>query len=276
MNWTLIFSFFRTLSLAHLERSLYSLSRQTVKPPHLLFFDNNSPYTVAEIESVIAKYWTVDLWSRHYAKHGDGSKTLAWGNNQAIRLCDTEIFMFCRADYIYDFRFFERMLWEYADNPMHYATAWMWGMQYLSGATHETVDHAADLEPLNWRDNPQNLLAHSVGARPEQASHVDGPTFCTSKKAMAAGGWYDETLTGWGFDQQDLQSHMARNGVQMRVIPEFLYFHMEHGGARDMVRAKQVWLRSPRRLPEILAEEARLKALEKPQTTRPRSWWKLR
>jgi len=260
MKWTLIMSMFRTLTLPHLERSLYSLSRQTVKPDEFLFFDNNPTYSSARSAlDTLQFYWRGKTSSCHFCQHEDPSKTLSWANNRAIQLCNTDVFVFARADFIYDFQFCERVLAAYADEPMSYATSWMWGMNYLD-------TNPPDLESFKWRENPKNLLHNDVGARPEKASHLDGPTFCTSKQAMDAAGWYDETLTFWGFDQQDLQTQMMRNGVKMKVIPEFLYFHMDHPagpGGRDLVRAKEVWLKSPRRVPEILAEEARLKAISK-------------
>lgn len=246
-NWTLILSFFKTLPLEHLERCLYSLSRQTVKPSELLLFDNASGCSTWAIKAVLDKHFKAEQWVVYHARH-NGGRTLSWANNSAIRLARNDTFVFTRADYIYDFHFCERMLREQVGNPMHYATAWMWGMSH------------ADLEVFNWRQNPQVLLAHSQGARPERNSHLDGPTFCTTKQAMEAGRWYDEGLVGWGYDQQDLQKEMVRAGVIMKVIPEFLYFHMHHD-IDDMQTddaARAGWLKSPRRQAEIRAEEARL------------------
>lgn len=258
MNWTLIFSFFRTLDLDHLERSLYSLSKQTVQPRKLIFFDNNSPWRESDIRHIICQHYGRESWELYFAKHGNNNKTLSWANNQAIRLCETETFMFCRADFIYDFNFCERMLQAYNGNPMNYATSWMYQMNYTLPDS-DTVD----LESFNWREDPKDLLANTRGSLEEKATHCDGPSFCTSKKAMEAGGWYDETLIGWGFDQQDLQRFMVRNGVQMVVIPEFLYFHMQHGvdaGQRDLDRAKEVWLKSPRRQIDIADDLKRIAA----------------
>lgn len=247
--FTLVFSMFRTLSLVHLERSLYSLSKQAVKPAEMILFDNQSGFTQGQILVEVGKHFDAKDWVIYTARHDGKDKTLSWANNRAIRLATHDTFIFTRADFIYDFRFCERVLLTYANEPMSYATSWMYGMP------------DKDLEQFQWRNNPQNLLANS-GFRPERASHIDGPTFCTSKQAMNAAGWYDETLVGWGLDQQDLQQHMMRNGVEMKVIQEYLYFHQGHevdAGQRDLERAKQVWLKSPRRIPEIIAEEKRLK-----------------
>lgn len=250
-EWSLVLSFFKSLNLDHLERCLYSLSRQTVAcpPKEFILFDNASGFTQEEIISVIRKQFKVDDWVIYFVRHS-GGRTLSWANNSAIRLARCETFMLLRADFIYDYRFCEKMLLAYNNEPMSYVTSWMYGMP------------ENDYEQFGWRNNPQNLLANS-GFRPERVSQIDGPTFCASKKAMDAAGWYDEFLVGWGFDQQDLQQQMIRNGVQMKIYEEYLYFHQGHEvdpGQRDIERAKAEWAKSPRRRPEILAEEARIKA----------------
>lgn len=254
MKWTLILSYFRSLSLAHLERSLYSLSRQTVQPDELLFFDNNSPEAEFDLRCTIGRHYSVKDWALYFMKHGDNTKTLAWGNNRAIQLANTETYIFARADFIYAFDYCERVLAAHeAAGPLSLAASWHWGMPYYSGATHATVDHGQDLEPLNWREDPQRLTQNRQGARPEHNVHIDSPTHCTSKAAMAAGGWYDETLHGWGYDHSSLQIAMARSGVQFRIIPEYLLFHMEHDcgqeawDAREHDRARAQWCASPRR-----------------------------
>lgn len=265
MNWTLIFTFQKRLTLAHLERSLYSLSRQTVKPSAFVFFDNNSDFSPESINQVVSQYFHPDTVEFYFCKHHRNDRTLSWCANTAIRMTATEHFIMTRADFIYDFGFCQEMLRCHRFEPMSYVTSWMFYMPYLTpGATHGTVDHHADLEPLNWRENPQRLLQNNgPGCREERAGHQDGPCYCTSKTAMEAAGWYDETLIGWGFDQQDLQTTMMRKGVAMKVAAEFLYFHMEHDvGVRDVERAKEIWLKSPRRPAEILAEEKRLKDLQ--------------
>lgn len=249
MKWTIIMSMFRPLTMEYLERSLYSIARQTVMPDEFILFDNNSAYSQNQIEKELWRHFYAPAWLVVSSKHDDPLKTLSWANNAAIRLSTTDTFVFCRADFIYDYTFCERVLAEYSGDPMSYATCWMWGMNYLD-------PNPPDLESFNWRENPQNLLKNDVGARPEKAAHLDGPTFCTSKNAMEAAGWYDESLHRWGLQQQDIQIQMARRGVKMKVIPEFLYFHMDHpatfGGVddRNTERAFAEWKASPRRCPE--------------------------
>jgi hypothetical protein len=262
MRTTLVFTFFRTLTLTHLEHSLYSLSRQSILPNDLLFFDNNTVFSEDKIRSVIAQHFPISRWAMYFAKHGNTSKQLSWNNNAAIRFADTETFILTRADFIYDFDFCKRLLLEYEGDPMNYATSWMLQMHHFVAQPCEANDFASSLDEFNWREKPSALL-HNLNSRAECVSHIDGPNFCTSKRAMQAAGWYDETLALWGFNQQDLQTQMVQNGVKMKVIPECLAFHMHHAGPRDMDRAKKEWEKSPRRVPEILKEEARLKTADK-------------
>lgn len=257
-KFTLVFSMFRTLSLVHLERSLYSLSKQAVKPAEMILFDNNSGFAEAQILGTLQRHFKVEDWTCYFVRHDGKGKTLSWANNRAIRLATYDTFIFVRADFIYDFRFCERMLLAYANTPMNYATSWMYRMPDI------------DLEQFQWRNNPQNLLANSR-IPPEWASHIDGPTFCTSKQAMDAAGWHDEALIGWGFDQQDLQTQMVRRGVNMKVIQEYLYFHQHHEVGpedRNLERATADWAKSPRRIPEILEAERKIR-LEKLKVWKP-------
>lgn len=257
MKSTLVFTFFHTLTLAHLERSLFSLARQTLLPDKLLFFDNNSPFSPEAIERVISQQFNINQWALYYAKHANPMRQYSWRNNAAIRFSETDVFIVASADYIYDFDFCKKLLSAYADEPMSYAAAWTWQMNYANG-----IDPDVDLESFNWRSNPKNLMSNISGSRMERAVHIDGPCFCSSKQAMDAAGWYDEELAQWGFNQQDLQAQMVRKGVKMKVVSECLHFHMQHSGERDMERAKQEWAHSSRRVPDILAEEQRLKMAE--------------
>src|SRR6187455_2540109 len=103
MTWSLIFTFFRSLTLDHLERSLYSLSKQTISPDCWLFFENNTDYSESEIKRVIAKHFDVDKLRFSFNKHGDPAKTTAsWCQNTAIRMAKHDVFILAKADCIYD------------------------------------------------------------------------------------------------------------------------------------------------------------------------------
>ncbi len=225
MNWTLVISFFRYLPMAHLHRCLKSLAAQTVKPDHIVFFDNNSSFSPASLIREVKESDEADSGVEFYfCKHGRNDRTLSWANNAAIRMVSTEHFIFTRCDFEYAPTFCEEMLLAHQWQALSYATSWM-----------------------------------KYGEREEKAGWQDGPSFCTSKTAMELAGWYDETLTGWGFDQQDLQTQMMRRGVKMKVVDKFLAIHMDHPhDGRNVERAKEIWAKSPRRVKDILDEEKRL------------------
>ncbi len=261
MKYSLVFTFFRTLSIAHLERSLYSLSRQTDLPDDMVFFENNTDFSEDVIKLTVAKHFPLSRWRFYFNKHGDPRKTSAsWCQNHAIKLAENDVFILAKADLIYDFNFCKRVVDVYKEHAvqdgMHLSTCHLLQMAYHSecGKPHEQVDHAKDLESLNWREDPQRLHQNVGGDYGGSQYHTqtqgDAPSFCTSKQAMAAADWYDEDLVGWGYWQVSLQSDMAAKGVQMHVIPETLMFHMLHkieGPERSQERGMQEFNQSRRR-----------------------------
>ena len=256
MNFSLVYTFFRTLTLDHLERSIYSISRQTVLPEDLIFFENNTDYSEAAIKAVVAKHFDLNRWRFYFNKHGEKRKTSAsWCQNNAIKLAVHDIFILGKADLIYDFNFCDALFQtfnyhsHYGNMPMHFSTCHMMQMGYYSNAGHDTVDHAKDLEPLNWREDAQRLHANKLNSQYQTQTQGDAPSFCTTKTAMRSAKWYDEDLLGWGFWQVALQTAMQKKGVQFHVIPQTLMFHMLHQieGERDLNKAMAEFKRSRRR-----------------------------
>jgi len=249
MKWSLVFKMFRSVELEHLERSIYTVSRQTVAPSQFIFFDNNSPFSIEEITNVVCQHVDTGKFESefHFVRHEAYQiKTLSWAGNRAIRAARHPIFVMMRADCVYRHDFCEQMLGAAGDNPMCYATPWY---TLLDEQSTKTMDS------LPWRENVDALSACTGNPMRAEVAQ-DGPSFCTNKLAMAMGGWYDEALVGWGFDQQDLQKQMVNSGVAMKVVPEMLYYHMCHSirpeqSERDMARALLVWSHSPRRSAEL-------------------------
>jgi len=261
MKWSLVYTFFRTLSLAHLERSLYSLSKQTVQPDELIFFENNTDFSEEEILKVLDLHFNRNRWRISFNKHKDPRKTSAsWCQNRAIQLASNDVFILGKADLIYDFKFCEKLTEtfayhsHYGGQPMNFTTCHLMQMAYLSALPHETVDHAADLEPLNWREDVQRLHKNTGGdyggSQYQTQTQGDAPSFCTTQTAMAEVDWYDEDLLGWGYWQMSLQWDMQAKGVQFHVIPETLMFHMLHsieGPERSQALGMEEFNRSRRR-----------------------------
>lgn len=257
MNWSLVYTFFRTLPLAHLERSLYSLSRQTLLPEEMIFFENNTDFSEEEIKQVVSQHFDLNRWKFFFNKHGDPRKTASWCQNTAIRLATHEVFILAKADLIYDFSCFQRLTELFSQcsqagaQPMHFTTSHVMQMGCYSGIPVQQVDHAADLEPLGWREDVQRLHKNQGnGSQYHTQTQGDAASFCTTKTAMASVNWYDEELIGWGYWQLSLQWDMAAKGVQFHVIPECLMFHMLHcieGPERCLQRAQAEYDRSSRR-----------------------------
>lgn len=235
-KWSLIVVFYPSLPLAHLERSCFSLSKQTVKPDELIFFDYGSPFPSDYVEGIVEPY--LKNVQCHIARNvPEREQTMSFCLNKAIRLSTNEIFVLAKADMIYDWPFCEKVLLAQGGNPDVFSSTWQFQMPYYSGANHRTVNHAADLEPLGWRDNPQNLLINNNRAGELKNTEGDAAAFCTSKYAMELAGWYDENLTFWGVWQMSLQRAMSKRGIQFKIVPEFLHFHMCHAikGGEDQI-----------------------------------------
>lgn len=249
MNYSVIFTFFRSLELAHLERSMFSLSKQFALPDDLIFFENNTDFVEEQIKEVVAQHFDLSRWKFHFKKHGDPRKTSAsWCHNHAIKLAEHDAFILARADIIYDFVCFAAMFNAYKaiGGPLCFTTSHMKHMDFYNESnTFESADHAADLEPLKWREDVQRLTA--TRGRNFTETHLDAASFCTSKSAMELAGWYDEDLISWGMWQQSLQMEMREKGVEFYVIPEMLQFHMQHGADRNTAVATAEFANSPRR-----------------------------
>jgi hypothetical protein len=260
MKFSLVYTFFRTLSLAHLERSLYSLSRQTIKPDEFIFFENNTDFSEDQIMGEVCKYFDPDTIRFSFNKHGDPRKTSAsWCQNRAIQMATNDVFILAKADLIYDFDFCRRILdrfievSHYGTSPLHFTSCYMMQMAYYSqtGKPHEQVDHAADLEPLEWREDVQRLNLNQTNCQYHTHTASDAPSFCTTQTAMRMVDWYDEDLIGWGFWQLSLQSDMKPMGIQFHIIPETLMFHMLHsieGPDRCLQRAQAEFNQSRRQM----------------------------
>lgn len=250
--FSLVFNFFRSLSLAHLERSLWSLSKQSIKPSEFILYCNDVEFPLTDVSTIVAKLFPEGC-EFYWDCHGDPSKRNAsYAQNKSIRMAKNDLFIFTKADCIYREDFCERLLAEKTDNPMEFVAPRMLQMNYFSeqGKPHDQVDHAKDLEGVGWRDDVRRL--NNVTGQHHFHAKIDAPSFCTTKQAMELSGWYDPEIVSWGYWQIDLQGNMAKRGVDFKIIPEIMVFHMMHGlalgdGERDLQKAHKEWLSSSRR-----------------------------
>lgn len=251
--WSMVFNFFRSLSLAHLERSLFSLAGQTVKPNELIIYENDTTFHPEEISKVVELHFPGT--NVCFDRHGDSMKRNAsYAQNKAIRMAKHDTFIFTKADCIFHPTFCERMLMAKPPIPLAFSTSYIFQMPYWSqkGKPHEEVDHASDLESLGWREDVTQLNRNTEGGQMHTSTYMDAPCFCTTKQAMEVAGWYDEDIKSWGYWQMDLQGMMHKRGVRFNVIEEPLMWHMQHGlspeeGERNLQKAHNEYMALPRR-----------------------------
>ena len=241
---SIVFTFYRTLDLKHLERALCSLSMQTAldQATELVFVDNNTNYAPVEIENVVREYEELlPEVKYHFMKHGQSDRCHSWSANYGIRAAENDLVFFTRADYILMEDCLERMLAGMRDEQMAFMSGWCYQMACQRGG--EPYEMEPPYEAFGWRDNVRNLLlwphAHLF-----HETDKDAGTYLTTRTAVAAGGWYDELMVSFGYQQSTLQRQMSNAGVRMEAIQEFLFCHQHHEADRDFARARHEYMRS--------------------------------
>jgi hypothetical protein len=240
---SIVFTFYQTLDLDHLERALYSLSRQTElgRADELVFVDNNTVFHPDEIRAVVEQYRIPMRLSYHFQKHGNPDRRHSWSANYGIRAADNEMFFFTRADYILMEDALERMTDECAGEGLTFASGWCWQMACERGGTpYEAVP---SYEAYAWRRNVRFLLQHTHAHRFHETDK-DAGVFATTKEAIALGGWYDEAMISFGYQQSTLQRRMRNAGVCMTAIQDYLFCHQHHEADRDFNRAHAEYVNS--------------------------------
>lgn len=237
-EWTLLLILWRGLPLAHLERSMFTLSKQTKRPTYKILFDNNSGYSYDDLQFAVKDHTDLSDWTVYSCRYNTVGRALSWNHNRAFRLCDTETFIMTRADCLFHSSLFHRLLKSHSFGGPSFSTSWVWNMPYYSHEQDGFVNHADDLEPLRWRHGINRLCMNRAAYSRHIHTWRDTPAFCSDKKTVEMIGGYDERhFTCWGFDQQDFQGRLRNAGVQIRVIKRFLTFHMNHPADRDIDKA---------------------------------------
>lgn len=237
---SIVFTFYKTLDLDHLERAMYSLSRQTAlcRASELVFVDNNTEYSEAEIKAVVESHFQEPFVKYHFCKHGNDDRRHSWSANYGIRAATNDLFFFTRADYILMEDALEQMVDEWAKRKPALVSGWRFHMGAApAGCVPGTPIDEPAYESYGWREDARFLLQ---GRRASfYNSHQDAGVFVTTRTAIALGGWYDEAMIGFGYQQSTLQRHMWREDIAMIVVPEFLYLHQFHEAERDFTKAHE-------------------------------------
>jgi GT2 family glycosyltransferase len=221
---TICFVYFRSLTLAHLAAALYSLRRQDLScVEKILVIDNSTADSQEQIEAVLHSLsFPIPVSLRSY-KHEDPTKTHAWSTNIAVRAVETPWVFFCRADYLLSFDVVERFN---AERECGFVT---------SHGSHLSVglDYC---ELLQWRKDANVLRGHGVHY---DYTDIDTGVWLARCEDFERVGGLDERLVAWGHAQTHFQWKLYQSGVRFRCIPEVLFYHMQHGGEKDLPLANQ-------------------------------------
>lgn len=224
------FTYFKSLTLANLRASLYSVRRQGLSlVEEIIVVDNDTDDSERSIQE------TIDMLSFPVPvrllsfKHGDASKTHSWSVNAAVRASNASTVLFARADYLLDFTLIEKFAAErYAD--LRYDAF------VTSSMRHLDVD-VFGCERTAWREHP-DVLQYQPGVQADY-THIDSGVWMTSREAFDNVGGFDEALSAWGHSQTHFQYKLHQVGVKFVRIPEVLFYHPLHAAPRDMAVANQ-------------------------------------
>lgn len=242
---SIVFIFYRTLDLGHLERAIYSLARQIGlhAANELVFVDNNTEFDPDEIKGIVDWHFPNCPVRYHFLKHGDPDRRHSWSANYGIRAAANEFVFFTRADYILMEDALMRMAHEAGDEPLTFVSGWCWQMGYdRQGISTGTPP---PYEAYAWRTNIRFLLQYPHAHRFHETDR-DAGVFVTSKEAMERGSWYDEAMVSFGYQQSTLQRRMHGKGVRMMAIQDYLFCHQHHEAVRDFDQARAEYLGSKR------------------------------
>lgn len=229
---SIVFVNFQTLTPEHMERALFSLTRQTRLDlaDELVFVDNNTWYDVSILKPIVDAFdWPFPV-HYHWCKHGKPNRRHSWSANYGIRAAQNEFVFFTRADFILAEDAMEQMTAANGGDELIFVSGW--SCRVGVGRESEIISADPVYEAYAWRTNVRWLL-QAPDAHDFFAADLDAGVFLTSKAAMDLGGWYDEAMVGFGFQQSTLQRHMRNAGVKMVCIQDYLFFHQNHGATRD-------------------------------------------
>lgn len=217
---TICFVYFRSLTLAHLAAALYSVRQQDFAcVSRLIVIDNNTEDSLTDIKSVVDRFdFPVPVILSSY-KHGDLSKTHSWSTNVAVRQVLTPWVFFTRADYLLAFDAVSRFAGERSHG-------------FVTGNGCHLRSDIATCEVSTWRTNGPRVLEHA--GEVFEYTAIDTGVWLGPRILFDSVGGLDESLTAWGHAQTHFQWKLYQSGVEFRRIPETMFFHPMHGGAKDL------------------------------------------
>lgn len=221
---TICFIYFRSLTLAHLEASLYGLRQQDFsRVASVVVIDNNTDDTPEDILAAVgASNFPVPVNIFH-CKHKDSTKTHAWSTNKAVAEVKTPWIFFTRADYLLAFDALQKMFMQVKSTE--------WDGFVTSSGSHLNVNlETCELTP--WRQCGPKALDH-IGLLYDYTC-IDTGVWLSRKDAFDRVGGLNESLTAWGHSQTHFQWKLHKAGTECKRVPEVLFYHVQHGGEKDL------------------------------------------
>ena len=232
---TVIFIYFRTLTLDHLDAAWFSLSQQDLTSvEEIIVLDNNTDDAPDAIRDRLDHY-PVSVPVRVVSeKHGDPRRTHCWSSNRAFELSTTDNLFVTRADFLLNPDCLARFRAAQVREAAMFTTSWchQMGCDASLSNTDVLADHSKP--DAGWRTDPRGA-ASLVGAVPANHFHatdVDAGVYLTYQSVWVVVGRFNESMVGWGVNQQDWQRRIARHRLHLTVIPDYLFHHQHHYAPR--------------------------------------------
>jgi GT2 family glycosyltransferase len=186
----------------------------------MVLVDNNTDDSTESIQEVVDGIgFSFPIKVRSY-KHGDSSRTHSWSSNIAVKEAKSPWIFFCRADYLL------------ADQTLEKFTANLEGDIFVSSRGCHLECGLPEVELTRWRGHGSQILT-GLGTLYDY-TNIDSGVWLARRESFLRVGGLDEKLTAWGHAQTHFQWKLFNSGVEFVCHPEVLFFHMQHGGEKDM------------------------------------------
>lgn len=238
----IVFVYFRTTTLQHLDNAWYSLSQQDFTDVTAVqFLDNNTPDDPTAIAEVLHRYPIPVPVTLHHAKHGDPTRTHAWSVNEACRLVSAPLMFFTRSDYILAFDCLHKFREGFAQNGPEwrgFVTSWCYQMGCDDSLSNTDVYIDLNAKYPTWRDVGPAIFDGQEPAARFKHSGEDAGVWMTNPARIIELGGANEKLIAWGFQQSALQRSLRyKLGVEMTMLHDWLFYHQHHAAPRDVDQA---------------------------------------
>lgn len=218
---SICFTYFRSLTLANLAASLYSVRQQDLSQvAELVIVDNNTEDSKEAIWDVV-EYLKFPLPVRLYSRKDSNTvKTHAWSSNFAVRLAQEPWIFFTRADYLLHFDALRKFTAEIASRQES---------QFITSNGCHLSRPIDECEMTSWRQTGPQFAGVVF-----DYTLIDAGVWLARKDAHERVGGLDERLTAWGHAQTDFQHRLFESGAKFVRIPETLFYHPAHGGEKNI------------------------------------------